>query len=62
MATVDVVIPVHNEELSLRGCLEVLSRHLTNLMAALAEAHGGRVELRTNDRGGSTFVLVLPLS
>lgn len=29
LATVDVVIPVHNEERSLRGCLEVLSGHLT---------------------------------
>ncbi|GAA4619510.1 bifunctional glycosyltransferase family 2/GtrA family protein [Saccharopolyspora hordei] len=27
-ATVDVVIPVHNEERSLPGCLEVLSEHL----------------------------------
>lgn len=32
------------------------------ITAALAEAHGGRVELRTNDRGGSTFTFVLPLS
>ncbi|MGW1676719.1 glycosyltransferase [Saccharopolyspora sp. NPDC002376] len=28
-ATVDVVIPVYNEEHSLPGCLEVLSKHLT---------------------------------
>ncbi|WP_263249046.1 bifunctional glycosyltransferase family 2/GtrA family protein [Saccharopolyspora rosea] len=27
-ATVDVVVPVHNEERSLPGCVEVLSRHL----------------------------------
>ncbi|MDA3630064.1 ATP-binding protein, partial [Saccharopolyspora sp. WRP15-2] len=32
------------------------------IAAALAEAHNGRVELRANPAGGSTFRLLLPLS
>ncbi|WP_438387973.1 sensor histidine kinase [Actinopolyspora saharensis] len=32
------------------------------ITAAIAEAHDGRVELHANERGGSTFRLLLPLS
>lgn len=32
------------------------------ITAAIAEAHDGRVELHANERGGSTFRLLLPFS